>query len=393
MRRSGSNNPFTPGFGDARVWVERTVQAAQAETMVHRAVAGALQAPRLIEQERGYGKTTLLAAFADQVTEWSTDPIVVRVAAVTGEPFLLAFAHRLVESLHASRPVQGGLERVNHALGRIRMVRLAGLVEVAWADDDVDTSPSLALEQALVELGTAARGDGDRPVVLLIDEAQAIDAQSRRAVFTAIQAATTRQDERGRVLPFAILLAGLPGTRAAFKRDKVTFGERCRDMPLDALDDESVRATLLRFDEYNDVEVRFTPDAIEALIDACGGHPHLFQLVGEGAWTASPDAAEITSADVVAGQAESARERAMIVAARLDGLTDAQLGWARAAATLDDDERSLTAICRAYRGTDTVSASECGSLAASLLDQGVVRRSRDRHRIVFALAGMRDFLR
>ena len=59
--RPPENNPFEPGFGDARVWVPRVPQTSTARSMILRAVTGSRQAPRLIEQERGYGKTTLLA--------------------------------------------------------------------------------------------------------------------------------------------------------------------------------------------------------------------------------------------------------------------------------------------------------------------------------------------
>lgn len=85
---------------------------------------------------------------------------------------------------------------------------------------------------------------------------------------------------------------------------------------------EAVRSTLLRFDQYNDEGVRFAPAAIDALIDACGGHPHLFQLVGEGAWDASPDEHRITTDDVDVGVTTSVPERAAIVSARLADLTD-----------------------------------------------------------------------
>ncbi len=393
MVRSSEANPFTPGFGDARVWVERTPQTSTITSMVGRAVDGSHQAPRIIEQERGYGKTTLLAAIEDHAADWTSRPIVVRVAAVEGEPFTTSFAFRLVESLRAATAGSPIIERVTAALARIRAVRLAGVLGVAFDDTaDTDTPPSIALEQALVDLGTTARADGNRPVIVLIDEAQAIDPQSRRSVFTALQAAVNVTDDHGRVLPFVVLLAGLPGVRAAFKRDRVTFGERCRDLPLDRLDDEAIAATLLTFDRFNDAGVRFDLDAIEAMIATVGGHPHLFQLVGEGAWDASPDRPTITAGDVEAGQRSSRRERGRIIGARLSGLTDAQLGWATAAARVDDDQRTLTAVCREYRRDPHATAANCGSLADVLFDKGVIRRSVDGTRVMFALAGMRDHL-
>jgi type II secretory pathway predicted ATPase ExeA len=334
----------------------------------------------------------LLAAVQDYVHDWAPGAVVVRVAAVDGEPFTTLFVSRLVAALRSSSAAAELVGAVTGALSRIRQVRLAGVLDVALDDGGVDQPASIALVEALESLGEAARADGDRPVVLLLDEAQVIDPQSLRAVFTALQEVINRPDGSGRVLPFAVLLAGLPGLRSRFKQHKVTFGERCRDLDLDRLDDEAIRATLLRFEQFNDQGVRFAPDAIERLIEECDGHPHVFQLIGEGAWDATPDAEVVTVADVEAGLASSRRERSRIAAARLSGLTEAQLGWLTAAAGLDDDERTLTAICRRYRGNPEATAADCGSLGSALMAAGLVRRSTDGRRILFALRGMREHL-
>jgi type II secretory pathway predicted ATPase ExeA len=391
--RSAANNPFNPGFGDADVWVERPEQLAVIRSMVERAVAGAKQAPRLIEQERGYGKTTLLAAVEDYVHDWAPGAVVVRVAAVDGEPFTTLFVSRLVSALRDASTAAELLGTVTEALSRIKQVRLAGVLDVALDDSGVDQPASIALVDALERLGESARADGNRPVVVLLDEAHVIDPQSLRAVFTALQEVINRPDGSGRVLPFAVLLAGLPGLRSRFKQHKVTFGERCRDLELDRLEDEAIRAALLRFEQFNEQGVRFAPDAIERLIEECDGHPHVFQLIGEGAWDATSDADVITVADVDAGLSSSRRERSRIAAARISGLTEAQMSWLAAAAELDDDERTLTAICRGYRGNPKATAADCGSLGSALLAAGVVRPSADGRRILFALRGMREHLR
>ena len=390
--RTEENNPFTPGFGDATVWVPRTRQVAAVRAMVERARTGARQAPRLIEQERGFGKTSLLSAIEDLAPDWAPGTVVVRVTAVEGEPFLAAFAHRLANGL---RDVEGTLgaavSGINQWLGRVREIRLAGVVEVDL-EQTTEMPASIAVAGALEELGAAARADGDRPVVLLIDEAQAIDAASRRAVFTALQEVINRMDESGRVLPIATVLAGLPGTRAAFKRHRVTFGERCRDLPLESLEDEAIRETLLRFPEFNDQQVAFARDGVQELIEASGGHPHVFQLVGEGAWNHRPDAVSISADDVAAGAQAARRELAMIAQARLDGLTEAQLRWLRAMAASPSDARTLTTICRAYRGRGSATASDCGSIADALLNKGVIRRADDNSGVVFALRSIEEHL-
>ncbi|CAN5292897.1 ATP-binding protein [soil metagenome] len=387
--RNAVNNPFTPGFGDAGVWVDRTAELAVVEAMVRRAALGTRQAPRLIEQERGYGKTSLLSAVADAAAGWVPGTVVVRVTAVEGEAFLAAFALRLTQ---AAATLDGTGERlavrIAQTLASVRQIRIAGVLDVTMDHEGKDMPASIALGRALTDLAARARTAGVT-VAFLIDEAQAIDAESRRAVFTAVQE-TERPDTDGLLPPFAWLLAGLPGTRGKFKAHRVTFGERCRDLPLVGLDSEAVRATLLRFGEFNDAGVAFAPDAIEALIDACSGHPHVFQLIGEGAWDATADTRTITVDDVAAGVGSSAAERLRIAAARLDGLDSGETGWARAMAGLASDDRTLTKICRAYRADPAATAAQCGSTADRLLRKGIIRRSGGD--LVFALPGIEELL-
>ena len=389
MQRSPVNNPFTPGFGDADVWVDRVPQLAVVEAMVRRAERGARQAPRLVEHERGYGKTSFLGAVADHAQTWAGGTVIARTTAVQGESFLSTFAVALRDASEMLDGVRGSLtSRLTSALASIRQVRLAGILDVTVQPTGEDMPPSMALRTALEDLATAAR-NAERPVVFLMDEAQAIDAESLRAVFTALQH-VDQADEHGRVPPLAVLLAGLPGTRGQFKTHKVTFGERCRDLPLGPLDPESVRDTLLRFEEFNESGVAFAPDAVELMIEACGGHPHVFQLIGEGAWDASPDGSAISTGDVAEGLERSRAERARIAQARLTGLASQELQWVRAMASLPAGQRTLTQICRAHRDDPSATAAQCGSTANALLSKGVVRQNGGT--IAFALSGMDELL-
>jgi hypothetical protein len=79
-------------------------------------------------------------------------------------------------------------------------------------------------------------------------------------------------------------------------------------------------------------------------------------------------------------------------AARLEGLTDEQVAYLIAAASLPDALRTPTAVCRAWKNDPTVNAAACGGMHQRLVDDHqVIRRGPD-GRIRFALPDMAAYL-
>jgi hypothetical protein len=120
--------------------------------------------------------------------------------------------------------------------------------------------------------------------------------------------------------------------------------------------------------------------------------PYAFQLLGKAAWNASPGAV-VTVEDVRAAAvaiAPAMRER---YAARLDGLTEEQVRYLLAAASLPRSERTPTRVCRAYRADDAATASQCGGMTQRLTDDHQVLRVGADGRFEFGLPGMGRYLR
>jgi hypothetical protein len=171
----------------------------------------------------------------------------------------------------------------------------------------------------------------------------------------------------------------------------VTFGERCELVTLGPLDDREVREALVTFSRFNDAGVIFDADAIEEFVDGVAGYPYAFQLLGKASWDAG-EGPVITVEEVRTGRAQIADSMRQRYAARLEALTDDQVAYLSAAASLAENARTPTAVCRAWKGDATVPASACGGMHQRLVDDHqVIRRGPD-GRIRFALPGMDAYL-
>lgn len=395
MRRP-ADNPFQPGWGKPTVWAGRELLVTEfTDVVLPRIADGVKEVPRLIQDERGMGKTALLEALAAEARD--RECLLVSLTAVRGEDFTRAFAAALTDAAEAASLVERLDARRAAALRRLAGVNVAGMgVKLAApADDDV---ASRILTDALVDLGRLAR-DRSRQLVVLVDEVQNVGAAHLAAVFTALQRAQEHTEDRvhpagGTIrygLPIAVWLAGLPGALANFRKAHVTFGERCELVPLGPLDDREVREVLAAFGRFNPDGVIFDADAIERFVTAAAGYPYTFQLLGKAAWDAG-DGPVITDAEVAAAARRIEASMRQRYAARLEGLTDEQVAYLIAAAGIPADQRTPTAVCRAWKGNPDATASQCGGMHQRLVDDHqVIRRTAD-GQIRFALPGMAAYL-
>lgn len=395
MRDAGSN-PFQPGWGKPGVWAGRDLLVGEfTDVVLPRVADGVKEVPRLVQDERGMGKTALLEALADEARE--RDCLVVSVTAARGEDFTRVFAAALAGAAAAGSLFERLEGRVSAALARLAGVTVAG-TGVTVSGGGEEPVASVTLTDALVEVGRLAR-DTARQLVVLVDEVQNVGATHLAAVFTALQRAlehteTDQHPSGGTIrygLPIAVWLAGLPGALANFRKAHVTFGERCELVALGPLDDREVREALVTFSRFNDAGVVFDADAIEVFVDVVAGYPYTFQLLGKAAWDAGHG--QVITAEEVRTAAEriepSMRQR---YAARLEGLTDDQVAYLVAAASLSDEERTPTRVCRAWKADPDATASMCGGMHQRLVDDHqVIRRGPD-GRIRFALPGMASYL-
>jgi hypothetical protein len=393
--RDPRSNPFQPGWGKPAVWAGRDLLVRQfTDVVLPRVTGGVKEVPRLVQDERGMGKTALLEAIGEEARD--RDCLLVSVTAARGEDFTRVFAAALAAAAASASLLERLEDAAAAALRRLGGVSLAGVGIDLTASTDPVASTTIA--SALIDIASLARDTG-RQVVILIDEVQNVGADHLAAVFTGLQRALEHTREATHpaggtirhALPVAVWLAGLPGALANFRKAHVTFGERCELIALGPLDDREIRETLGAFDRFNDAGVIFDADAIEAFIAAVAGYPYTFQLLGKAAWDAgSGPVITVDEVRLAADQiAPSMQER---YAARLQGLTDAQIAYLIAAAGLPAADRTPTAACRAYKNEPDATAASCGGMHQRLVDDHqVIRRGPD-GLIRFALPGMDNYL-
>lgn len=392
-------NPFQPGWGKPIVWAGRDlVVSTFTDVVLPRVADGIKEVPKLMQDERGMGKTAVLEALADEARE--QDALVVSLTAARGENVTRSFAAGLARAAAAASLLERLAEGAGAALARLGGLQIAGTgLTRAERDEDPDADvASVVLADALIDLGRLARSLG-RVVVVLLDEVQNVELSHLSAIFTALQRSLEHTEHEAhpvggtlRVgLPITVWLAGLPGALARFRAAHVTFGERCELVDLGVLDEREVREALITFSRFNEEGVVFDADAIDLFVDEIAGYPYTFQLLGKAAWDAGTGPV-ITVDEVRSGAgiiAPVMRER---YSARLAGLTEEQVAYLIAAAAIPEPDRSPTAVCRAWKRDASVSAAACGGMQQRLTDDHqVIRRGPD-GRIRFGLPGMDDYL-
>ena len=392
--RDPARNPFTPGFGALpRVFAGRRGEFADLDHMVQRLRGGIHSQPRLVVGDRGMGKTVLLREFEENLREdgqW-----VVRAVATPGDAVIGRLSSRLGEVLDTA-DVAGRLTRAGaSALRRLAGVTVAGVKVDLDGDDGAPADRALALEKLLVEVGHLARERG-LALVLLIDEAQSISRQALGELFYALQEAQTvsitqRDPLSGArvrsALPVGAVVAGLPGLIGQLKRAGSTFGERSRLVELALLAEDDVRAALLAFAEAGGAA--FDADALDLVVEACGGYPYFLHLVGEAVWDAGTGGV-ITATDASAGIAIARPRLASFYDERLRDLTDLQRRYLDAAAALEPRSRTAGAIAGALGSTSAQLASTWQALTAR---HGLLRPAGGEGLLAFALPGLDAHLR
>lgn len=397
--RTPRSNPFQPGWGKPIVWAGRElIVSAFTDVVLPRVAEGIKEVPRLIQDERGMGKTAVLEALADEARERNC--LIVSLTAARGEDLTRAFAADLARAAAAASLLERLADGVAAALASLGGVQIAGtgVTRSRTPPSEHGDVASTVLADALVDVGRLARGR-ERQLVILIDEVQNIGERHLAAVFTALQRALEHTEHvehpaGGSIrvgLPITAWLAGLPGALARFRAAHVTFAERCELVELGPLDEREIREALITFSRFNEEGVIFDADAIDAVVDVVDGYPYTFQLLGKAAWDAG-DGDVITADEVTLAAAQIAPAMRERYSARLAGLTDEQIGYLVAAAGIPEAERTPTAVCRAWRDDPSAKASSCGGMQQRLVDDHqVIRRAAD-GRIRFSLPGMGEYL-
>lgn len=196
-------------------------------------------------------------------------------------------------------------------------------------DAIIGTADSGVLSEDLTDLlvlsGEAAQ-DRQSGVLIAIDEVQYLSAEELGALITAVHRTVQLN------LPVVLVGAGLPQL-PGLAGDAKSYAERLFEFPqIGSLDDTDARAVLEL--PAGDQDVRFTDDALVALLEHTHGYPYFLQEWGYHVWNAAAES-PITAADVALAAPEVQRqldENFFLV--RLDRLTPAEKKYLRAMAQL-----------------------------------------------------------
>ncbi len=261
-------NPFRPGRGVAPpVLAGREVELGRAGQHLDW-LANGVMPPQdvLFYGPRGNGKTALLGELADRAKRLDLRVERFPVGA-------LADRDALTEELQ---------ERAG-----VRRDRLSGLQVAGTGATAALVPPTRNTDSLLTGWLKAA----PRPLVVLLDEAQAISIEAGRLFFDAVQSAKAGRS------PFLLILAGTPDTPRRL-REAGTHNERGFDaIPVGRLDRTASMAALE--EPAAAAGLRMTPEAAEALADEARDYPYFVQLLGSAAWTAADRPGE----DAIAGPA------------------------------------------------------------------------------------------
>ncbi len=283
------------------------------------------------------------------------------------------------------------VEGFGTALGRaarpIQQVSLPVVGGGVTLRDEVRTAETLLLQvrALLIEVGRAGRREG-RLVVLRLDEVQNAPVDGLSSLLTvlgdALAETVEETDPAGGAhavyLPIVVYLSGLPSLRRRAADAGTTFSRRFLVSQLEPLDEPALRTALAPFrngwealSDHGPVTVTMTRGCQDHIVDRCLGDPFLFQLAGDAAWVAATSP-QIDADDARRGWRSAAREARQYVESRYEHLAAGQRAYLEAAAAIDDDRRTSSAIALSLGST----ARQLGSTLEALVSaHGLLART------------------
>lgn len=323
-------NPYRPGAGTSPpALIGRDPLIEQFEITVDRAVAYRPGKSVMPIGLRGVGKTVLLNRFQEVAQDKGLSVAFIE-APETGD-FRLLLAIRLRTVLFEFKRTRVS-DAVNKALGILKGFTYT-LPDGSAISIDVDAytgkADSGVLSEDLTDLLVAAgetAAEYESGVLIAVDEVQYLSSEELGALITAVHR-TSQLD-----LPVVLVGAGLPQL-PGLAGDAKSYAERLFDFPSIGSLDANEAQDVLRI-PARDLEVDFSDEALDAIVEAAQGYPYFLQEWGYHVWNAadgSPIAMDVVHA------AESEVERQLdrnFFLVRLDRLTPAEKTYLRAMAEL-----------------------------------------------------------
>jgi hypothetical protein len=377
-------SPYTPGEV-AHSIVGRAAQLSyfderiQIITQLSRFVARV----RIDHASRGLGKTTLLRQAerrmhaAGMRTVWVTaDPHESLVATV-----LAKLTSTVPTTSTRWEALRSSVESATLSLGVPSVVQ--GQVTVSPKGAAPTAGAAESFKRAIVAATEAVEADGGRGLAVLVDEIQAADASSLRAIAYAWQELASERPET----PAGLFAVGLPNTSEVIGR-AVTFSERFDYRPLLGLADQEVELALVG--PAQAYGVQWTNGALALAVRQSEGYPHKVQLIGDEAWKAASypaPGAVITEATVSAALSGVDDQMAELFRARWRSASPAEREMLLAIARLGGTRVKREEIADAL-GKTTRSIS---SARDRLMQKGIVEASEFGF-LSFTAPGFREYI-
>ncbi len=327
---------------------------------------------------RGVGKTSLLRS----AQSYSVSKGFETVWVTAGEGSLVT---SLIESLSGlTRSWKGELgDKLGELLESVR-IQIGGISVGGVSGEEAEiTAPSRLLQEILIAAGQAAvqRGNG---LIVFIDEIQAADAESLKAVAYAWQHLQSEAPN----LPMAVFSAGLSHAQDVIT-DAVSFAERFSYQHLGNLSGRDSKEALRR--PAADKGVRWDEEALEMALDSANGYPYFIQVIGDETWRSSgyPGAGTTIEAEQVRAALEGFNAmRNSFFRARWQKATPAEMSFLQAMAAEGDEPVKRASIAHAMgKQSDGL-----GVARRSLLDKGLIDTAGHGY-VQFSAPGFARFIR
>ncbi len=293
-------NPFRPGTGVIPpVLAGREELKSAAGRRLDRLVGGSLDPTALqLMGPRGCGKTALLAWLEKQAEKKKIESIFLSIEAFASLDMLVGVL----------RWLKGGLFGFGERDLRIG----AGIDGIPGFSVSAGIGGGVPAHRAAATVNRHldALARRRRRLLVLIDEAHGLPAETARPWYDAFQAAARRH-------PMLLVIAGTPDLQMVLDVSGSTFTERFEICPVGRLArEDAARALTEPFGEY----ARFEDRALSAVLDETQGYPYFIQLWGEAIWNtvAESGVASIGMPQVEAAAAAAGQRRQRLYSRRID---------------------------------------------------------------------------
>lgn len=371
-KRADGVDPYSPVPGSVPpALVGRDADLRYMEQCINRTAAGQAANPPVFFGERGMGKTVLLRRGEHMARERGA--VVLRAELSEGRVLADIFERTL---LRATEELGGAGGKLLRAARAVRIPIETGGLELSAGVDWRKEEHGLI--DSLDRLNRAARKHG-RFLAITIDELQSGNPPELRD-FASYLLETWEPND-----PILLIAAGLPETQAFIKNTVKTYTERWQYRAVRLLSAEDTREALERPALAHGF--RYVPEALDRIVEASSGYPHLVQQLGSEAWNAREgNVVTLASAQIAIPLARE--HMAAIYTGRLNELSPRECAFAVALADLGAGPHAIGAVTERM-GTKSERIS---SIRDGLQNKDIIRSPRH-GTVEFRLPGMDAYVR